>query len=409
MTKRAPLYITYDGLMDPLGASQILPYLREIARNQGGAWVMSFEKLDRLGQGENLLRAQLLADGIHWHPLRFTAGGGLLGKVKDLVQMYGWGLYLAWRENLGMVHARGHPSAQVGLFIKRILGRPLIFDCRGLWVDERVDKGGWDLSRPFHRLQYRHFKRAEHRLFQQADRVVVLTHKVVGEVVKLGAQPATKVTVIPCCADFDHFALGSQATRLAAREQLGLPAQALVLGYLGSVGRMYMLDRFFKLLAMACERHPHAHALVITQDEPALRLIMQAHLPQAWHARVVVVSATRREVPTLLPAMDVLVSFITPTYARMGASPTKLAECFAAGVPAICNGGVGDVAEQIAMLNAGMVVNPDDDVALVNAAAHLPEVASLGGVRLREAASQMLGLDVAHARYRSIYSSLSRA
>jgi glycosyltransferase involved in cell wall biosynthesis len=404
-----PLYITYDGLLDPLGASQILPYLREIARRQGGAWVMSFEKPDRLEQGGSALRAQLLADGIRWHPLRFTTGGGVLGKVKDLVQMYGWGLYLAWRENLGMVHARGHPSAQVGLFIKRVLGRPLIFDCRGLWVDERVDKGGWDLSRPFHRLQYRHFKRAEHRLFQQADRVVVLTHKVVDEVVKLGAQPASKVSVIPCCADFNHFTLGTPSARVAARLRAGLPAESLVMGYLGSVGRMYMLDRFFKLLAMACERHPHAHALVITPDEAALRRVMQDHLPQAWHSRVMVVSATRREVPALLPAMDVLVSFITPTYARMGASPTKLAECFAAGVPAICNGGVGDVAEQMNELQAGMVVDPNDDAALSDAAVRLPDVADQGGARLREAASRTLGLDVAHARYKSIYSSLSRA
>ena len=406
---QCPLYITYDGLLDPLGASQILPYLREIARHQGGAWVMSFEKPERLAQGEATLRTQLQADGIHWHPLRFTAGGGLLGKVKDLVQMYGWGLYLAWREQLGMVHARGHPAAQVGLFIRRWLGRPLIFDCRGLWVDERVDKGGWDLNRPFHRLQYRHFKRAEHRLFARADRVVVLTHKVVDEVVKLGAQPPSKITVIPCCADFDHFTLGSDADRLTARERLGLPAQSLVLGYLGSVGRMYMLDRYFRLLALACEHHDQARALVITQDEAALRQVMQAHLPVHWHDRVTVVSATRREVPSLLAAMDVLVSFITPTYARMGASPTKLAECFAAGVPAICNAGVGDVAEQMTDLGAGLVVDPHDDEALNEAARGLADVSQLGGARLRAAALDVLGLDVARQRYRSIYSSLNRA
>jgi hypothetical protein len=63
----------------------------------------------------------------------------------------------------------------------------------------------------------------------------------------------------------------------------------------------------------------------------------------------------------------------------------------------------------MAALDAGMVVDPDDDAALSNAATCLPDIAQQGGARLREAASQMLGLDVAHARYRSIYSSLSRA
>ena len=37
------LYITYDGLLDPLGSSQILPYIYNIALNKN-LYILSFEK-----------------------------------------------------------------------------------------------------------------------------------------------------------------------------------------------------------------------------------------------------------------------------------------------------------------------------------------------------------------------------
>ena len=40
------LYISHDGLSDPLGRSQIIPYLKELARKGVKYSVLSFEKLD---------------------------------------------------------------------------------------------------------------------------------------------------------------------------------------------------------------------------------------------------------------------------------------------------------------------------------------------------------------------------
>ena len=402
-----PMFITYDGLLDTLGGSQILPYIKGIAATQGGMVVLSFEKPDRFVRGQQAMAADLHAYGIRWKPLRFTSGLGALGKVWDMARMYFWGAWLARKHDVGVIHARGHPTAQIGLFVKRLLGTRLIFDCRGLWVDERVDKGGWDMRHPLHRLQYRHFKRIERKLFTQADQVVVLTHKVVDEVVKLGATPASKVTVIPCCADFDHFPLSTAARKAQARDATGIPHEARVLGYLGSVGRMYMLDRFFRLFELAARQHEDCHALVVTQDVEALRQVMRRRLPAALHNRVYVKSASRAEVPGILPAIDLIVNFVQPSYARMSMSPTKLAECFAEGIPVICNDGVGDVAINIKKLGAGVVVDSVLDADLSAVVQKLDEVCAMGGQRLRDAARPLLGLEVAAERYQSVYSKLN--
>ena len=49
------LYITYDGLTDPLGQSQILPYLKGLAKHGYQFTILSFEKKDRF-QKEKLLK-----------------------------------------------------------------------------------------------------------------------------------------------------------------------------------------------------------------------------------------------------------------------------------------------------------------------------------------------------------------
>ncbi len=402
-----PLFITYDGLLDALGGSQILPYIKGIAAKQGGMVVLSFEKSNRLEHGQSAMTLELQRFAIHWKPLRFTSGFGVLGKLWDMTRMYYWCAWLSFKHNVDVVHARGHPTAQIGLFVKRLLGSKLIFDCRGLWVDERVDKGGWDMARPLHRMQFHYFKRMERKLFTHADQVVVLTEKVVEEIVRLGATPSNKVTVIPCCADFNHFPLATAELKSKARAAAGIPHGARVLGYLGSVGRMYLLERFFYMFELAAKVHMDLHAFLITQDVEALRQIMRKSLSPALYDRVHVRSASRDEVPELLPALDLLVNFVLPSYARISMSPTKLAECFAEGIPVICNEGVGDVEQNVKKLGAGYVVTSVSDEGLANVILKLDEIFAMGGQRLRDAARPFLGLELAQKRYQYVYSKLS--
>ena len=73
------LYITYDGLLDPLGASQILPYLYGISEHSGPIHILSFEKPERFAVGRDSLRADLDRRGITWHPLLFSSNAGRWG------------------------------------------------------------------------------------------------------------------------------------------------------------------------------------------------------------------------------------------------------------------------------------------------------------------------------------------
>lgn len=406
MSHRRSLFITYDGLLDPLGASQILPYLKAIASQEDHLHVLSFEKPERYALAATALREALAGTTIRWTPLIFTRRCGALGKVWDLVRMQLAACRIAVRIQPSVVHARSHAPAQVALLIKWLFRSRFLFDCRGLWVDERVDKGGWVLTNPGHRLQYRAYKWIEKILFSHVDHMVVLTEAVIPEVLRLGVPDRQKLTVIPCCADFRHFQLTTPQSRQLARSECNIPEASLVLGYLGSVGGMYMPERFLRLVELASVRYPSLQALALTPDEQKFRQLMQVHLPASLHNHVHVRAANRDQVARWLPAMDLLVSLIQPSYARMGSSPTKLAEAWATGIPAICNRGVGDVAALVDELDAGVVIDAGSDSDLSVAADSLAALIKKGGSRLRKAAQARLGLDVASDRYRQIYKSL---
>ena len=84
------MFITYDGLLDTLGASQILPYIKDIAATQDGMVVLSFEKPHRFVLGQQSMRADLGKHSIFWKPLRFTSNLGAMGKLWDMARMYFW-------------------------------------------------------------------------------------------------------------------------------------------------------------------------------------------------------------------------------------------------------------------------------------------------------------------------------
>ena len=403
------LYITYDGLLDPLGASQILPYLYGISEHSGPIHILSFEKPERFAVGRDSLRVDLDRRGITWHPLPFSSNAGRWGfinKAWDFWRMYTRAWYIAARYKIQVVHARSHVAGWVGLFLKRILGTRLLFDCRGLWVDERVDKGGWDLSRASHRWQYRYFKARERALFRNADHIVVLTQAVVPEVIKLGAKESDRITVIPCCADFEHFRVLDEEQKKIVRQSFEWPTDGLVLGYLGSIGKMYMIEDYLKVFQLSATKRPDVFALLVTPDAGKAKMLVSKVLTPAVLERMKIMEASRDEVPRLLAAMDVLISFIQPSYARMGSSPTKNAEAMAMGIPLLCNPGVGDVEEQVTALHAGRIINPSTENWSDGIIEVLEETIRLGGIDLRKRARMVFGLENANRKYEKIYAEL---
>ena len=403
------LFISYDGLLDQLGGSQILPYLKDIAAHPRPLHILSFEKPKRFALGAQVLMAELAALGIEWSPLFFSTRAGKLGKMWDLTRMYLSAIRLQRRYRFSIIHCRSYQAMQVGCLLKQIYGVKTLFDMRGLWVDERVDGGIWCRDRWLDRLVYLAYKGIEKRLLACADHVVALTDRVVPELRRLSPGMTDMVTVIPCCADFDHFEVPTRARQMATRQQLAIPQESRVIAYLGSLGTWYMLKDMLRLFADAQKQWIDVHLLLITQDWRLEHEQMVIHMGlAAVRDRIHVTPASRAEVPTLLGCADVMLSFIKPAYSKMASSPTKLAEAFAVGIPTISNTGIGDVDEITQSLDAGALVDLGRTESIKDVVDHFDAIAGKGGVALRDRSRARLGLEVAETHYRHVYHELEK-
>lgn len=390
------LYISYDGMLEPLGQSQVLAYLKRLAADRP-IHLISFEKADDWSQvaERERMAAEVAAAGIAWHPLRYHKRPSALATAWDIAQGTVVGLWLVLRHRLRMVHARSYVSAVMALAIKHATGAKFIFDMRGFWADERLDGGLW----PREGRMYRVAKGFERRFLLGADHVVSLTHAAVREMQRFdylqGRMPP--FTVIPTCADLARFR-PSDAPR---------PAGPLVLGYVGTVGTWYLFDEVAACVAQLLALRPDARFLVVNRGEHAYirERLVAAGVPEA---AVEITSATHAEVPARMACMDAGVFFIKPVFSKQASAPTKLAEFLGCGIPCLGNAGVGDMAEVLEGEQVGVALNAFDAGSVAAGLERLLALASDPGTRAGcvAAAQKHFSLDEGVRRYAGIYAQL---
>src|SRR5262249_50545104 len=141
------LYISYNGMLEPLGQSQVLPYLRELSKLGVRFTLLSFERAAAFSSDGNAkrvaLQTQLAAEEIEWHALRYHQRPSLPATIYDVLHGVRYARRLVRQNKIEMVHARAHIPVAIALRLKRRFGLKMIFDLRGLMADEFVDVNHW--------------------------------------------------------------------------------------------------------------------------------------------------------------------------------------------------------------------------------------------------------------------------
>jgi glycosyltransferase involved in cell wall biosynthesis len=392
LSQRKVLYITYDGLTDPLGQSQILPYLKGLSNYGYRFTILSFEKKDRF-EKENLVIEQLTKEsGIEWVPLPFTSNPPLLSKLYDAFLMRKRATDLHKKHQFDMVHCRSYIAADVGLYLKKKYGVKFFFDMRGFWADEKKD-GSWNVNHPIFSRVYKYYKRREAEYLQNADYVISLTEAGKKEMMTWSSfRQDVPVSVIPCCADMFHFSLTNTDQRMAGRAKLGIAKDALVISYLGSIGTWYMLDEMLQFFKKLKEYYATARFLIITHT-PRQVIDQRIAVLGLENDNFIITQATRKDVPGLVKASDINISFIKPVYSKISSSPTKLGEVLSMGIPVIVNSGVGDVREIVEKADAGYVIQGFDPVEFEKAIQFIPKLREKSPAAIRAAAEIVYSLE----------------
>src|ERR1044072_8986495 len=404
------LYLCYFGLREPLVQTQVLPYLRKLAGAGVGVSLLTFEpQLKERWTLEELEaeRARLEGEGIRGHWPAYHNRPSLPATLYDVAVGARLASKLLRRGETDVLHARGHVAALMAALAKRRAGGRILFDIRGFMPEEYTDAGVW----PEGGTLYRGVKRVERFLFKSADAFVVLTEKA-REILFPGRtetdEKGRPIEVIPCCVDFKRFRAADETPREELRRELKVEGRRVVV-YVGSFGGWYMAEETARLMALAHRQDPNTFALVLTQTPPepiAARLSELGVPSDSFHAG----RAAPADVPKYLKASDIAVSFIRPCYSKLSSSPTKIAEYLAAGLPVVCNAGIGDVDEVIEGDRVGVVLREFDDESFARALEEVEALRAEGDLsgRARASAEQRFDIErVGGAKNRRGYARLA--
>jgi glycosyltransferase involved in cell wall biosynthesis len=371
MDERRVFYVSYDGAQEPLGRSQIIPYLVRLAADYE-ITLISFEKSE---DQSRTLATELSESGIDWIPLRYHRRPPVLSTALDVLRARAALRAAARRRGRpAIVHVRSYVPA---LMARGAANAKLLFDIRGFWADERVEGGLW---RPGGVL-YRVSKRYEHRFFSEADAIVTLTEASVPQIREWTGGRDVPIEVIPTCVDLERF---------GERPQRPGGPHAVWSGSIGTWYRFDLTERIARALGLPLT--------VLTLQTELARTILAGY-PASVRA------VTPERLPGELHSGDVGLCLIASSFSKTASAPTRFGEYLAAGMPVLVTRGIGDLERIVTDRVVGVVLEGEDEASIALAAERLRALAADEQVRARcrATARELFDVTVGAARYAQLY------
>ena len=382
------LYITYDGLSDPLGQSQVLPYLEKLSSMGVKYTVLSFEKKSQLPK-EMYDKFNIIALKYHKKP-------PVISTLYDIIHGTIRAFKAIKKDQIDIVHARGYVSAVIALFLKKMLKVKFVFDMRGFFADERAEAGLWKKGG----FLYKAAKRLEKSFFLLADHIVSLTENGERAIQAFEYMEGRKacITVIPTCVDLDKFKPKSVAAKTSAHYLI----------YAGSISTWYMPQEMIDFVNVARKNLNNCQFLLLTQEDDYTNVLLKKR--GIDFAKVL--SADHDDVPGHMSLADAGVAFYKPGFSRKACSPTKLGEYLACGIPVIINSGIGDSDDMVESEGVGVVVKSFCEDEYVKAVKKLTNMLSEGEkltARCRNTAQKYFSLKNGSNKFYNIYEEVLRS
>ena len=399
MKKSTVLYITRNGMLEPLGQSQVLSYLKGLSKDHEVS-LISFEKPEDLAdqQAFGSVQNDCERHGIRWLPQRFHYHPKVIAPAWSMIVF----LFLCLREvrkgNAELIHARSYIPAAVAFLVNKLTGTPFIFDMRALWPEELITAGRLKRGSVMHKA----IAWVERSCLKNAAAVVSLTDAATAYLRETYPDELRnqKLVVIPTCADLDRFVPLDEEERFSAQES------APVFSCLGTVlSGWFRLDWLRIFFQEVGSHEPTASFEIVTRDDPS-EVRRQLGLAGDLNARLKIYSMPSHEVHEAVQRHTASVMFYAGgEVSELGRSPTRMAEILGCGLPVVANPGVGDVAEIIQKYRVGVLVTEGTPDAMKSAFRELLELmndAELPG-RCRRAAEKVFSLQAGTQAYRELY------
>ena len=337
------LYFSYDGLLDPLGQSQIIPYISAISAAGHSITIVSYEKVERTKEQIKVMDIMLQKIGIKWVRLEFRPGK--FWALKRLIS----GVLILRKlcKNLqpDFLHLRGFvPAVIFQLSFSRV---PFLYDFRGFALGEWADIGKINPSS----LLYRVLNRLDQKAVKSASGLVVLEECAKNLLKDTYDVPNVPLKVIRTCTDVKRYTKRKNLHNKKSR--------ALRFVFLGGARFPYRPDLALMMIKKLIEHGVDCNIDFINEGDRGI--IEKANdLTNIPKEKVRILSCEHSEIPNILATYDCGIVMVEGSYWRKVCSPTKMGEYLAGGLPVISLEGIDAIDELAERTVCVATVSPEE-------------------------------------------------
>ena len=396
LTKRKILYISYDGLMEPLGQSQVLNYLKGLSTDYQ-MFVISYEKKeDYLDLKKKKLLKEIVSEkNINWIALRYHSNYRVLSTIYDVLLGFIVSFFLITFNRIQLIHIRSTIPGLIAQLLNIFLNFKLIFDMRGFWSDEKADRGGWSREG----MLYKFFNSLETKLIQNSDSVITLTDNAIELI--LSKNPLfkrEKFVKITTCSDLDVF---------KKREEIIENKKFFTLGHVGSVDTAYDIEPILNLYKRLSTKYDFFKLLFLNKGSHNY-INHQLERLNISREGIEVIDVDFNQIPEYFKKIDFGCFYAKPNLSIKASMPTKLGEFLASGIPVLCNPLNEDITQLITKNNIGIISDFDSSLNLESIQKNLLDLSNSKDIRdkCRRVAESNFSLETGIKEYKLIYHSL---
>jgi colanic acid biosynthesis glycosyl transferase WcaI len=266
------------------------------------------------------------------------------------------------------------PQLLVGLsgwsiaFVRQV---PLIFEVRDLWPESLTAVGVGDENSLLHQA----LAAVANFLYRRSDLIVVVTPAFKEHLIQHWQVPAQKISIVENGVETDLFAPASSAANAALRHELGANGKFLVC-YIGTMGMAHGLETLLDAAAELQRRNSNALFLLVGEGAEKERIKAMARSRGLANVRFLD-QQPRETIPAFISASDACLVLLKKTDVFKTVIPTKMLEFMSCARPVIL-GVDGQARQIIEEAGAGIVIEPENSEALVNAISRLSADRELG-------------------------------
>jgi glycosyltransferase involved in cell wall biosynthesis len=392
MIKPNTLYLSYTGLLEPLGKSQVLAYLTRLSQHYE-ITLITFEKQTDLADHNRVKEYDELcsASNIKWLPKKYHNTPRLLAKIWDAFSLM-YSIYVITKRNdIKLIHCRSYIPSIAAWLVGKFTKVPFIFDMRALLIEELIDANRLLRGSYLNKL----LAYFESKIIYSSSAVVSLTNAAIPYLLSQYPElTADKFTVIPTCVDLTNFHDKSRSNN-----------KKMIIGTMGSVvSGWYHIDWLMKTLKLSKNVFQTPAFKIISRDDKLL-IEKVAESEGLDKKELLIEAATSENIQEKIEDLNFAILYFTSGLSKLGSAPTRMAELLSLGIPILGNSGVGDMAEIINKYRVGIVVDGNSDDQLLSGLKKMKDL--LGeddyGLRCKEVAFNLFSADQGADNYKIIY------